>query len=210
MLKGYSVTMTQENGSGTTQQLTQLNGNIDLHFRLKDEEIKGLDPSTLTVFKVADDGQVTQFPATYDYATGNLTITANHLCTFYIMGQEGLPTQRLSGDDRYATAAAISAQGWTTSTTSSCRRENFPDALAATALAGLKDAPVLLTGKRYLKQQDPGRNPELKAKKICCHRRPGRNLTSLEDQLKKDYIVNRFTALTVTATRGQNRRTASG
>lgn len=193
VLKGYSVTMTQENGSGTTQQLTQLNGNIDLHFRLKDEEIKGLDPSTLTVFKVADDGQVTQFPATYNYATGNLTITANHLCTFYIMGQEGLPTQRLSGDDRYATAAAISAQGWTTSdNVILAGGENFPDALAATALAGLKDAPVLLTGKDTLNSKTLAEIQRLKAKTIFVIGGTGVISQAIEDQLKKDYIVNRI------------------
>lgn len=67
------------------------------------------------------------------------------------MAQKGIPTQRLSGANRYETAAAISRQGWKTADhILLVSGKDFPDALVATALAGCKDAPVLLTAKDQL------------------------------------------------------------
>lgn len=53
---------------------------------------------------------------------------------------------RISGDDRYGTAAAIAA-AWPTGTdvVYIATGADFPDALAATSMAGRADAPVLLT-----------------------------------------------------------------
>lgn len=56
------------------------------------------------------------------------------------------PLERLAGDNRYATAAAISEQFEAgVETVYIASGTNFPDALAGAALAGSEDAPVLLT-----------------------------------------------------------------
>jgi subtilisin family serine protease/putative cell wall-binding protein len=60
---------------------------------------------------------------------------------------------RLAGADRYATAAAVSASRWPAdgpSTTFVATGLNFADALAAVPLAGVLDAPLLLTDPRSL------------------------------------------------------------
>lgn len=59
-----------------------------------------------------------------------------------------LISQRLAGSDRFETAARIALAGWdpdTTDTVIIASGLNFPDALAASALSGLYDAPLLLT-----------------------------------------------------------------
>lgn len=55
--------------------------------------------------------------------------------------------QRLSGPDRYKTAAAIAQEGWPNGadTVVIARGGDYPDALAGTPLAHLLDAPMLLT-----------------------------------------------------------------
>lgn len=58
---------------------------------------------------------------------------------------------RLSGADRYATAAAIAQDGWTQSDYAVLAYgENYPDALSAAPLAKKYDAPILLTGSNSL------------------------------------------------------------
>lgn len=60
---------------------------------------------------------------------------------------------RLEGTDRYQTALAISRsmlETGTATTTVIASGENFPDALAASSLAGAYDGPLLLTGKSSL------------------------------------------------------------
>lgn len=56
---------------------------------------------------------------------------------------------RVAGNDRYATAVAVSQYGFTTEHTSSAivvaSGENFPDALTAAPLAAILNAPLLLT-----------------------------------------------------------------
>lgn len=61
---------------------------------------------------------------------------------------------RLAGADRYDTMAAIVEQSYTSSEWAVVATGvNFPDALAASALAGAYDAPVVLTTKDSLSQQ---------------------------------------------------------
>ncbi len=185
--------MSQERGNGTTQPITDLNGNIELHFSLSEEELAGLDPSTLVVYKQSEDGSVTEYPGTYNWSEGTVSIAASHLCRFFLMGREGIPTERLSGNNRYATAAAISAKGWTTSeNVILVSGENFPDALAATALAGLKKAPVLLTAKDALNSETLAEIKRLKAKTIWLIGGTGVISQAVEDQLKKDCTVRRI------------------
>lgn len=56
-------------------------------------------------------------------------------------------SNRLSGDDRFRTAVAISQEGWEDGAKNVvvARGDLFPDALAGTPLAAAKDAPILLT-----------------------------------------------------------------
>jgi putative cell wall-binding protein len=57
----------------------------------------------------------------------------------------GATVTRLSGSDRYATAAAIAEQFTTADVVYVATGQNFPDALAGAARAGALDGPVLLT-----------------------------------------------------------------
>jgi len=60
---------------------------------------------------------------------------------------------RIAGADRYATAAAISASGWTANEPAIvylATGASFADALAAAALAGVRDAPLLTTTPKGL------------------------------------------------------------
>lgn len=62
--------------------------------------------------------------------------------------------RRLSGDTRYDTMAAISEEGFDrASTVVIASGDNFPDALAASSLAGALDSPILLTSGSSLSPQ---------------------------------------------------------
>ncbi|HET9858883.1 MAG TPA: cell wall-binding repeat-containing protein, partial [Nocardioidaceae bacterium] len=53
---------------------------------------------------------------------------------------------RVSGEDRYATSAAVGSYGWATAERAYfAAGTNFPDALAGVAAAAFHDAPLLLT-----------------------------------------------------------------
>jgi hypothetical protein len=90
-MKGYNITFTQQNSSGTSEEITQLDGEITLTFQLTPQELEGIDPSTLVVYKRAADGSISQFSAEFDWATNSLSITTSHLCEFFIMGKQGIP-----------------------------------------------------------------------------------------------------------------------
>ncbi len=64
----------------------------------------------------------------------------------------GVPIERWSGPDRYATSAAISAKAFPTGadTVFVATGTDFPDALAGVPAAGLADAPLLLATKGCL------------------------------------------------------------
>lgn len=64
----------------------------------------------------------------------------------YMLGK-ATPSERLSGIDRYNTAAAISRRGWPVGADAAVlvNGTSFADALAGTPLAYAQDAPVLLT-----------------------------------------------------------------
>ncbi len=74
------------------------------------------------------------------------TYTANAAATLYAVWQNP-QVIRLGGADRYETAVAIAKKGWPSgaSTVLLASGANYPDALAATPLAAIKDAPILLT-----------------------------------------------------------------
>lgn len=59
--------------------------------------------------------------------------------------------RRVAGEDRYETAAALATDGWdATDTVVVASGEDFPDALAAGALAAAHDAPLLLSRRDEL------------------------------------------------------------
>ena len=190
--KGYTVTFSSEH-NGQSIPITQLNGDITLTFQLTGEDIRGIDPSTLMVYKEGDDGNVTTLTGIYDWEKNTLSVTTAHLCNFYLMAQEGIPAQRLGGTNRYATAAAISRQGWQTAeNVILASGEDFPDALVAAALAGLKDAPVLLTAKDSLSPETLLEIQRLQAKTIYILGGPGVIAQAVEDRLAQHYTTQRI------------------
>lgn len=71
--------------------------------------------------------------------------------TTYALGSSPMQHNRISGDDRYATSAAIAQAGWNTSYYAILASgENFPDALCAAPLAAKYNAPILLTSANRL------------------------------------------------------------
>jgi putative cell wall-binding protein len=73
---------------------------------------------------------------------------------FFAANAAAAPTTvRIAGTDRYDTAAAVAVTGFGGPRVTDvivASGENFPDALAASALAGAADAPLLLTAKNSL------------------------------------------------------------
>ncbi|NLG19943.1 MAG: S8 family serine peptidase [Actinomycetales bacterium] len=67
-----------------------------------------------------------------------------------IAGLTGVAVERLQGDDRYATAAAVSGEFAASDLVYIATGANYPDALAASAKAGSQDAPVLLVRPDHL------------------------------------------------------------
>lgn len=191
-IKGYNVTFTQT-VNGQTQSITQPGGAITLQFDLTLEELNGIDPSTLQVVKQAEGEAVTALGGSFDWAQGTLAVSTGHLCTFYVTGRQGIPAQRLAGADRYATAAAISAAGWATADSVILSSgEDFPDALAGTALAGLKNVPILLTSRNTLNAGTLAEIKRLKAKKIYLLGGEGVISRAIEAKLAQDYAVERL------------------
>lgn len=86
-------------------------------------------------------------PAAYGHSVAyQLEITSPSLDYDIGLSVAPLSAQRLSGDDRYETAAAISEDDFSAATTVVLATgQDFPDALAASALAGAYRGPLLLT-----------------------------------------------------------------
>ena len=75
--------------------------------------------------------------------------------------------QRLSGSNRFATAAAISQEGWSSAeTVFLARGDNYADALAGVPLAHALNAPVLLTATAKLPEVTRAELVRLGAKKV--------------------------------------------
>ncbi len=82
-------------------------------------------------------------------------------------GSTGKTVRRLSGAVRYDTMATIATTGFSTAgTVILASGENFPDALSASALAGVYNAPILLTSRDSLSSRAAQTIAELKAKKV--------------------------------------------
>jgi putative cell wall-binding protein len=101
------------------------------------------------------------------------------VCPAYVLGvtpsieiNEGVApaVQRISGEDRYETAAKIAQSGWTSKSEyailSAGMDNNLIDALAAAPLAKLKNAPILLTEGSELNQFTEAELKRLEVKTI--------------------------------------------
>lgn len=98
--------------------------------------------------------------------------------------------ERLSGQDRYGTAAAVSQNGWNTSDyVIIANGEDFPDALCASPLAKLYNAPILLTSKDSLNVETEKELIRLKVKKVIIIGGSG---------VVTDNVVNKISNLTYT------------
>lgn len=74
-----------------------------------------------------------------------------NLMVCHTLSADSVNTERISGIDRYATAAAISSKGWKTSEYAVLARGDvFADALCAGPLAHTYKAPILLTESKQL------------------------------------------------------------
>ncbi len=189
-MKAYDIVFTREN-NGQATSISQLGGEITLQFNFNEEELKELDPSTLVVYKQGEDGGITELGGVFDYGSNSLTVSTSHLCRFFIMGREGIPAERIAGNNRYATAAALSAKGWSTSDTVILPAGKLSDALAGTVLAGSCDAPVLLTAAG-LKSETAAEIKRLQAKTVYILGGDLAISPAVEQQLAKECKVTRI------------------
>jgi putative cell wall-binding protein len=112
--------------------VTTVPGNVNFYV------VQGLSPSTTYRFSVEAGNAYNLFTTTgpvFNLTTPPIIKTST----------------RISGSDRYATATAISQQGWNfANTVIIARGDDFPDALAGAPLAYKLNAPILLTDKNSL------------------------------------------------------------
>jgi putative cell wall-binding protein len=113
------------------------------------------------------------------YTQGEIDAKAAELLSaiesFVAAGQPGLLPRypvdttwtRLYGPTRYQTMDKIVRKGWTDANAAIIATgENFPDALAASALAGVLDAPVILTSSQTLSPEAASLLKDLGVKKV--------------------------------------------
>lgn len=102
-------------------------------------------------------------------------------------------TERLWGDNRYKTSAAISKSGWTQSdTVILVSGENYPDALVGTSFAYLKNAPVLITTSNELDNNIKEEIARLKAKNVYILGSDAAISQNVDKDLKQQYNVIRI------------------
>lgn len=95
-------------------------------------------------------------------------------------------TERIAGSNRFETSVAISKAGFSTATTVIIASGlDYPDALAASSLSKLKNAPILLTGKDALETSTLEEIKRLKATTALLVGGVGVVGTGIEDQLTK-------------------------
>lgn len=96
--------------------------------------------------------------------------------------------QRLSGNDRYDTMGEIVEEAYPSApqeTVIVASGDNFPDALAASGLAGLADAPVILTNSYRLSARADGQISRLKPQKVVIVGGESAVSDSVVDQIEK-------------------------
>lgn len=101
--------------------------------------------------------------------------------------------ERLSGQDRLATAVAISDKGWTSAKTVVLANSmNYADALAGVPYAAKLDAPILLTGGKALESNIREQIKKLGATNIVILGGPGVISEEIEKDLGKKMKVERL------------------
>jgi putative cell wall-binding protein len=119
-------------------------------------------------------------------AAGNRLVTAPVEITIVSPAVDTSWT-RLSGEDRYDTMKDIISHSFTSSDTDTvivATGENFPDALAASGLAGIVGAPVILTESATLSAQAKATIEALEPSTIYIAGGPGSVTPAVEDSLK--------------------------
>jgi len=105
----------------------------------------GIAEGDLAGIHILDDGSVEDFTARVDTAADEVSGTVTEFSAF-ALGSYNL--ERLAGENRYETAARVSAATFAPDVEVAyvATGEAFPDALAGGPAAGLQDAPILLVG----------------------------------------------------------------
>ena len=106
---------------------------------------------------------------------------------------EQVTTQRLAGGDRYATAVAIAEKAYPNGVGEVvlASGEGFPDALAASFLAGVVSGPILLVTRSSVPSVTAQALADLNATKVYLVGGPAAISQGVEDELLKEYTVRR-------------------
>ena len=109
-----------------------------------------------------------------------------------------VPSVRYHGLDRFDTAALIATDDTGTAATHNsdtvilARSHEYPDALAGSLMAGLEDAPLLLTDTNFIPQYTLDAMDELEPTKVVLLGGTAAISQEIEDQLKETYEVDRI------------------
>lgn len=117
----------------------------------------GLTPMTTYYYKV----QAINSAGSSEYSSPAWAVTLAGSDT------SSIQSERISGTDRYETAANIAGMGWTASDYAILASgENYPDALCAAPLAAKFAAPILLTSQNKLEEETKDQFAYLNVKKV--------------------------------------------
>lgn len=117
----------------------------------------GLTPMTTYYYKV----QAINSAGSSEYSSPAWVVTLAGSDT------SSIQSERISGTDRYETAANIAEMGWTASDYAILASgENYPDALCAAPLAAKFAAPILLTSQNKLEEETKDQFSYLNVKKV--------------------------------------------
>ena len=104
-----------------------------------------------------------------------------------------METKRLSGNNRFQTAVAISKSGWSHSdNVLIADGNNFPDALVGSSFAYLKDAPILITPSDSLDNDTRAEIERLGTKTVYILGNTTSISSAIENDLKQKYNVIRI------------------
>lgn len=125
----------------------------------------GADGSKITAWYLDDSGKMGKLNGSYSAGTKRAGFTSSSVRTFVI---GSLAEERLYGPDRYGTMTENVRKGFPDGcdTVVLASGENWPDALAASALAGMYECPVLLTEPNRLTAQTASLLSFIKASKV--------------------------------------------
>jgi putative cell wall-binding protein len=191
---------------------------IILPYTLKEGETT----DDVKVWYLNDAGELEQIACGYDAESGLASFTTEHL-SYFTIGVEkndGGEVKRIAGGNRYDTSAktALDAYPGGAETVIIARGDdqgNFADALAASYLAGVEKAPILLTSPGSLPQEIEDAVKKLGAKKayvlggeLAVSQRVESKLNSLGLETERIIGNNRYATAAAIAARGGKAETA--